>query len=135
MNPNIGIAPQMSSNEGIRRILSRFEDANGLPLPGSPGGPLTGTSTRVTRVAATGPSPTVATLLIPARSTRRSLQIKNLDDNDTIWLDSNPNVTDSGSTAGTTLLAGQSISYPWNGAVYIYCTTGSPIAEATEILG
>jgi hypothetical protein len=121
----------MSTNEASRRLLATVTDSNGNPLPGTPGGPLPGNSLLITRVAARGPLPTLAVLLVPARPNRTGMLIQNLDDVNTIWYSDNPNVTDQ---TGATLEAKNNVPIAHAGPLYIYATAGAPVAEVIETL-
>jgi hypothetical protein len=124
-----GIAPIMTNNQAIRRILSFFQDDSGNPMPGAPGGSLEADSTRTYRHTATGPSPIVAWLIAPANSARKGGFLTNLDAAITIYYGSDPAITDA---TGGTLLAGQSVPINIRGPLYVYCLTGAPIAEFVE---
>lgn len=131
MNPSQNIAPVGNNNEILRRIANIFYDSNGKPRPGAPGGPLIAkTVGDVYRHAAAGPSPAPAYLLAPADDTRVGGLLRNLDNNLTIWWGSDPNITDAN---GATLLAGENVPANVRGAIYIYTTSGAPIAEFVPI--
>jgi hypothetical protein len=134
MPPN-NIAPRMSSNEALRRLLAVFTDDSGALKPGAPGGPQPGKNILTTRMAAGGPSPDLATLIVGARADRVGGLLRNLttDENDkTIWYGSEPGVTDA---TGATLDAGESVPLTTSGPIYIYKLEGNPVAEYVEIYG
>ena len=127
MDPNKNIAPRMSNNEALRRLLAKFMDENGNPAPGSPGGPTIGLSLGPSvRHAATGPLPVAAYQLMPADDTRVGGQMRNLDMVNIIYYGSSPNLTDA---TGGTLKPGETVGINVRGPIYIYCTAGAPIAE------
>lgn len=123
------IAPPMTNNQALRRILKQNQDDSGNPQPGSPGGPLEANKTRIYRHAAAGPSPVVAWLLVPASDSRKGGFLTNLDLTDTIYYGSDPAVTDA---TGGTLGPGQSVPIAIRGPIYVYSLTGIPIAEFVE---
>lgn len=123
------IAPPMTNNQALRRLLAQSQDDSGNPQPGSPGGPLEANKTRTYRHAATGPSPVVAWLLVPSSDARKGGFLTNLDDTNTIYYGTDPGITDA---TGGTLGPGQSVPIGIRGPIYVYCAAGAPIAEFVE---
>lgn len=121
------IAPVMTNNEALRRILYVLTTEGGLPVQ-LPAPPSTAGSSLVTvRAAAANP----AARLLSANPDRKGLVIRNLDNSLPFFYGSDPNVTQA---TGATLRAGENVPLGHLGPLYVFAPTGSPMAEALESL-
>lgn len=120
------VAPRMSNNEALRRLLAIYTNPDGSLKPGAPGGPQPGQTLSTIRHEATGPAPELAYLLVGPEANRVGGMLRNLDEEDTIWYGSSADITDE---SGGTLGPGESIPINTAGPLYVYKTTGNPIAE------
>lgn len=116
----------MSNNQALRRLLGIYINPDGSLKPGAPGGPQAGKTIVPVRHVAGGPNPALAYLLVPADDNRIGGMLRSLDDAETIWYGSNADITE---LTGATLGPGESIPMNTSGPIYIYKTTGNPVAE------
>jgi hypothetical protein len=131
-----GIAPRMTNNEALRRLLAIYTNNDGSLKPGAPGGPQPGNKILTTRHEAGGPNPDLAYLLVGTRESRVGGMLRNIgnpddpDENGTIWYGSTADITEA---SGATLNVGESVPVNTAGPIYIYKIAGSPFGEFVEV--
>lgn len=122
------IAPEMTNNEALRRLLFAVTANGGLlvqqvPPPSAGNGEVLVT----VRVAAANP----AARICQPNPDRKGLLLRNLDANYPLYYGSDGLVTNA---TGATLNPGENIPLNHIGALYIFNPTQTPMAELVEEL-